>query len=238
MFAAWMAILSATPESVLWLFGGAGDTNERLRAFAREAGVAPGRLIFAEKRANPEHVARYALADLFLDTFPYGSHTTAADALWMGLPVLTFPGRTFASRVCSSLVHAAGIGELVCESREQYVAMAVALGQNRAALALVKQRLEGGRNTCRLFDTPRLVAELEDAFRCMHEDFNRGQLPTPNLANIGFYHEIGVALSAGELGNSDYLRVYAHELARRDTVSPLSPDGRVWMGRGGENVPR
>jgi predicted O-linked N-acetylglucosamine transferase (SPINDLY family) len=237
MFAAWMAILAAAPEGVLWLFGGAGDTNDRLRAFARDAGVAPERLIFADKKANPQHVARYALADLFLDTFPYGSHTTAADALWMGLPVLTFPGRTFASRVCSSLVHAAGVGELVCSSREQYIATAVALAQNRGALELVKQRLASGRSTCRLFDTPRLVTELEDAFRAMHDDYNAGRLPTPNLANIGFYHEIGVGLSAGELDDQDYLRVYRHELARRDTVSPLPADGRVWMGRGGENVP-
>ncbi len=153
---------AAMPDSVLWLFGGAGDTNDRLRALARESGVAPERLIFAEKKANPQHVARYALADLFLDTFPYGSHTTAADALWMGLPVLTFAGRTFASRVCSSLVHAAGIGELACASREQYVATAMALAQNRGALGLLKQRLANTRGKCRLFDTPKLVAELEE----------------------------------------------------------------------------
>jgi predicted O-linked N-acetylglucosamine transferase (SPINDLY family) len=236
MFAAWMAILGATPDSVLWLFGGAGDTNDRLRALARESGIAPERLIFAEKKANPQHVARYALADLFLDTFPYGSHTTAADALWMGLPVLTFAGRTFASRVCSSLVHAAGIGELACASREQYVATAVALAQNRGALGLLKQRLVDARSACRLFDTPKLVAELEDAFRAMHEDYKADRLPTPNFANIGLYHDIGVALSAGELDDDAYLGVYAHEMARRDVISPLPADGRAWNGRAGKNV--
>jgi len=232
MFASWLAILAAAPDSVLWLFGGAGDTNDRLRAIAREARVAPERLIFAEKKANPHHVARYALADLFLDSFPYGSHTTAADALWMGLPVLTYPGRSFASRVCASLVHAAGIGELACASREQYVATATALAQNRGALGLIKQRLANNRDKCRLFDTPKLVAELEDAFRAMHADYAAGRLPVPNLDNVSLYHEIGVALSAGELDDEAYLSVYGHEMARRDAISPLPADGRAWNGRG------
>jgi predicted O-linked N-acetylglucosamine transferase (SPINDLY family) len=237
MFSTWMSILNAVPDSVLWLFGGNGDTNDRLRALAREAGVAPERLIFAEKKANPQHVARYALADLFLDTFPYGSHTTASDALWMGLPVLTFTGRTFASRVCASLIHAAGIGELACASREQYAATAVTLAQNRGALDLLKQRLVNGRASCRLFDTPKLVAELEDAYRAMHEDYKADRLPTPSLQNIAAYHEIGVALGVGELDDAAYLPVYAHEMARRDAVSPLPADGRAWAGRGEKNVP-
>jgi predicted O-linked N-acetylglucosamine transferase (SPINDLY family) len=231
MFATWMVILKAVPDSVLWLFGGAGDTNDRLRAIAREAEIAPERLVFAEKKLNPEHVARYALADLFLDSYPYGSHTTAADALWMGLPVLTFPGRTFASRVCSSLVHAAGVGELACNSREQYVGTAIALGQNHAAVAHLKLKLTNNRAKCRLFDTPKLVKELEDAFRAMHADYAAGRLPTPNLDNIGCYHEIGVALSAVEPTDEAYLGVYSHELGRRDAVSPLHADGRAWFGR-------
>lgn len=230
MLAGWLAILRAVPDSVLWLFGGVGDTNDRLRSLASESDVAPERLIFAEKKANPHHVARYALADLFLDTFPYGSHTTAADALYMGLPVLTFAGRTFASRVCASLVHAAGIGELVCASHEQYVASAIALAQNRGALGLIKQRLVNNRDTCRLFDTPKLVRELEDAFRAMHADYAADRLPKPNLNNIGYYHEIGVALSAGELTDEAYLSVYTHELARRHAISPLPADGRAWGG--------
>ena len=232
MFATWLALLQAAPDSVLWLFGGAGDTNDRLRGLAQAAGVAPERLIFAEKKPNPLHVARYALADLFLDTFPYGSHTTAADALWMGLPVVTYAGRSFASRVCASLVHAAGIGELACESREQYAATALALVQNRAALDTLRRRLVDNRMTCRLFDTPTLVRELEDAYRGMFADYEAGRLPTPNLDNIAHYHEIGVALSAGELADEDYLRVYAHEMSRRHAISPLHPDGRAWTGAG------
>jgi predicted O-linked N-acetylglucosamine transferase (SPINDLY family) len=232
MFASWLAILKAVPDSVLWLFGGAGDTNDRLRAIAAETGVAPERLVFAEKRMNPEHVARYALADLFLDSYPYGSHTTAADALWMGLPVLTFPGRTFASRVCSSLVQAAGVGELVCASREQYMATAVALAQNRAAIDHLKLKLTNNRDRCRLFDTPKLVKELEDAFRAMHADYAADRLPVANLDNIGAYLDLGVALSVGELEDDAYLGVYTYELARRDAISPLHPDGRAWPGRG------
>ena len=230
MFATWLALLKAAPDSVLWLFGGNGDTNERLKAHAAEVGVAPERLIFAEKKPNPTHVARYALADLFLDTFPYGSHTTAADALWMGLPVVTYAGRSFAARVCSSLVHAAGIGELACASREQYAATALALANNRPALDALKQRLIDNRATCRLFDTPTLVTELEDAYRGMLEDYEAGRRPTPQLDNLGHYHEIGVALSAGELENDVYLDVYAHELARRHEISPLHADGRAWNG--------
>ena len=230
MYATWMALLDAVPDSVLWLFGGNGDTNERLKALAQESGVAPERLVFAEKRANPQHVARYALADLFLDTFPYGSHTTAADALWMGLPVVTYAGRSFASRVCSSLVHAAGLGELACVSREQYIATALALANNRPSLAGLKRRLVEGRATCRLFDTPTLVRELEDAYRGMHEDHKAGRLPVPNLDNITHYQEIGVALSVGELADDAYLGVYTHELGRRHAISPLHPDGRAWPG--------
>jgi predicted O-linked N-acetylglucosamine transferase (SPINDLY family) len=230
MFATWLALLKAAPNSVLWLFGGNGDTNDRLKAHAAEVGVAPERLIFAEKKPNPLHVARYALADLFLDTFPYGSHTTAADALWMGLPVVTYAGRSFASRVCASLVHAAGIGELACASRDQYAATALALANNRPALEMLKRRLADTRSTCRLFDTPTLVRELENAYRGMFEDYEAGRLPTPNLDNLGHYHEIGVALSGAELEDEAYLGVYAHELGRRHAISPLHPDGRAWKG--------
>ena len=95
---------------------------------------------------------------------------------------------------------------------------------------MLKQRLVNNRDKCRLFDTPKLVSELEDAFRQMHADYAAGRLPTPNLNNIGFYHEIGVALSAGELADEAYLDVYTHELGRRHSISPLPADGRAWSG--------
>lgn len=228
VFAVWMRILNATPNSVLWLFGGEEDTNDRLRAMARELGVAPERLIIAEKKPNPIHVARYALADLFLDTFPYGSHTTASDALWMGLPVLTLAGRTFASRVCVSLLHAAGLGDLACSSIEQYAVMAVALANNRDVLAVLKQRLVKERDACRLFDTPKLVSELEAAYQTMHEDYAYGRLPRPKLINMDIYHEIGIALSGSECDENAYLAIYTDQLSQRDNISPLPSDGRFW----------
>ena len=91
----WMTILGRVPGSVLWLLSGTAETNERLRKIASDSGIAPERIIFADKMANPDHLARYPLADLFLDSFPYGAHTTASDAMWMGVPILTVPGRSF-----------------------------------------------------------------------------------------------------------------------------------------------
>src|SRR6185295_5619813 len=114
-------ILNRVPNSVLWLLGGTKDANERLRQAAAGQGVSPQRLIFAQKMPNPQHLARYPLADLFLDSMPYGAHTTAADSLWMNVPILTLPGRSFASRVCASLLQAAGVGELACATGEEYV---------------------------------------------------------------------------------------------------------------------
>ena len=94
----------------------------------------------------------------------------------------------------------------------------------------MKRRLVDNRASCRLFDTPTLVRELEDAYRGMFADYEAGRLSTPNLDNLGHYHEIGVALSAGELADEAYLGVYAHELGRRHAISPLHPDGRAWEG--------
>ena len=108
------------PDSVLWLLGAPEATSQRLRAYAAQHGVAGERVIFADKLAHAWHLARHRLADLFLDTLPYGAHTTASDALWMGVPVLTLSGRSFASRVCGSLVRAAGLPELVCSNAETY----------------------------------------------------------------------------------------------------------------------
>jgi predicted O-linked N-acetylglucosamine transferase (SPINDLY family) len=232
MFAAWMTILAEVDNGVLWLFGGDDDTNQRLRDRARDAGIAPERLIFATKKANPEHLARYALADLFLDTFPYGAHTTAADAMWMGVPVVTLPGRTFASRVCSSLVAAAGVGELICEDRDDYIARAIAIGRDPEHLNSLKRRLREGRSESPLFDTPRLTRELEGAFRSMWRDFLAGERPIPNLTNLEVYQEIGLRLSEreGESGEA-YLATYARELARRHHRNPLPADGRAWGGK-------
>ena len=214
VFARWMTILAAVPGSVLWLLTGTEETNARLRQAASERGVAPERLVFADKRANPYHLARYPLADLFLDTFPYGSHTMGADALWMGVPVLTRLGRSFPSRVCASLVRAAGIEEMICTSGEDYVARAIAYGRAPETLRPVRERLIAGRDTCLLFDAPRLVRGLEGLYREMARAAAEGTLPVPRLRGLDRCHEIALGLD-----------LPASETLSRDAFTVLYRDG-------------
>ncbi|MBF0212994.1 MAG: tetratricopeptide repeat protein, partial [Magnetococcales bacterium] len=131
----WCRILHRVPGSVLWLLHENDAARDRLRELAGARGIDPDRLHFAPMIANEAHLARYPLVDLVLDCFPYGAHTTASDALWMGVPILTLAGLSFASRVCGSLVRSAGLGELVCDSAEAYVERAVELGTQPALLA-------------------------------------------------------------------------------------------------------
>jgi predicted O-linked N-acetylglucosamine transferase (SPINDLY family) len=232
-FRRWMTILTRTPGSVLWLLTGTSDSDARLRKAASDHGVSPDRLIFAEKLRNQEHLARYPLADLFLDSMPYGAHTTAADSLWMNVPILTWPGRSFASRVCASLVRAAGAGELVCATAEEYVERAVELGQNPEKLAAIKAKLAAGRDTCLLFDTPQLVRHLEGLYRKMWSDFTHGDLPVPDLRNLDIYHEIGAGLDLENIENlSDeaFRALYQEKLAEWNSVYPIQPDDRLWPG--------
>jgi len=230
-FRRWMMILSSVPDSVLWLLTSTDDTNARLRQAAAEFGIAPERIVFAQKLPNPEHLARYPLADLFLDSSPYGAHTTAADSLWMGVPIVTFAGRTFASRVCASVVHAAGIGDLACATPELYVAKAIELAHNREKIAAVKAKLVEGRESCLLFDTPRLVRDLEGLYRQMWNDFRRGTLPVPDLRNLDVYHEIGVDLdleNTDALSDGDFSSLYREKLEEWHGSYPLRPDNRLW----------
>jgi predicted O-linked N-acetylglucosamine transferase (SPINDLY family) len=230
-FARWMTILDRVPGSVLWLLDGAPATNERMRGLAAAAGIAPQRLVFAPKLANAAHLARYPLADLFLDTTPYGAHTTASDALWMGVPVLTWSGRSFAARVCGSLVRAAGLPELVCASAEDYVDRAIAFGRDPARLARYRERLAVERDTCTLFDTPQLVRAVEALYRGMWEDFESGRLPVPDLANLDAIMDIGRAYDheAAELqAMTDYDGHWRAALCRRHALRPLVPTGQVW----------
>ncbi len=230
-FQRWLQILKRTPGSVLWLLHSSDEANLRLSEMAEQAGIDRARLIFAPKQANPQHLARYALADLFLDTSPYGAHTTASDALWMAVPVLTLSGRGFASRVCGSLVRAAGLPELVCASPEEYVERAVALAANRPAVQAYKTRLETRRLTCDLFDTDKLVSRLEDLYRGMCADYRAGALPRPDLTNLDAYLEVGVEFDheAEEvLSVQDYVGHYKSRLARRHLVRPMRADDRLW----------
>ena len=167
IFAIWMRLLKAVPDSVLWLL----ECNRWAKAnLCREAevqGVAASRLVFAPRLPIAEHLARQQLADLFLDTLPYNAHTTASDALWMGLPVLTCAGDTFSSRVAASLLQAAGLPELATNSLEEYEALAKQLATQPAKLSALKDKLVNLRDTTALFDTPRFVANLEQAYRRM-----------------------------------------------------------------------
>ncbi|MGD0721835.1 MAG: glycosyl transferase [Roseiarcus sp.] len=232
IFANWMTVLSEVPGSVLWLLGGSEGVDERLRGLAAERGVAPERLIFAARKPNPEHLARYALADLFLDTFPYGAHTTAADALWMGVPVLTRPGESFAARVCASVAHAGGISDLICATSEIYVARAIELGRSKEKIAALKARLIAARGNSLLFDTRRLVRDLEDLYRGMWSDFQDGKNPVPDLDNLDIYHEIAVDLAAeGMLASTPAAcrRLYQDRLEARNCISPIRPDRRLYV---------
>lgn len=230
-FARWLEILNGVPNSVLWLLDPGAETAARLREQMAAAGVHPARLIIAPKLANAHHLARYPLADLFLDTFPYGAHTTCSDALWMGVPIVTLSGRSFASRVCGSLIRAAGLPELVCETPEAFVATAVALGNDPAAIAALKQRLEAGRDSCDLFNMDQLVARLEDLYRGMAEAHARGETPQPDLTNLDAYLAIGLSQDhegCEMLTRPDYHEVYKAGLAKRHAARPLAADGRLW----------
>lgn len=231
VFRQWMAILHAVPDSVLWLMQGGEAAEAALRARAEAAGVDPARLIFAPALRNADHVARYAAADLFLDTWPYGAHTTASDALWMGVPVLTVPGRSFASRVCASLVRAAGLGELVCADWNTYVARAVALAWDRTVVARLRERLLAGRTTSTLFNTAGLVRALEDLFRGIWRDAQAGRLPVPDLTNLDAYLEIGSGFDFDEAEPEAVAMQEARwraALAHRHAYSPLPADQRLW----------
>lgn len=233
MWGRFMEILRRVPGGVLWLLDGGENSNQRLRHEAARLGIAPERIVFAPKIINAEHLSRYPLADLFLDTSPCGAHTTASDALWMGVPVLTVAGRGFASRVCGSLARAAGLGELVCASFGEYVDKAVALGNDRAGLAALGRRLAAGRDTCDLFDTQKLVRHLDGLLDGMWADFVAGRVPVPDLANLDLYDEIGTGLDADGvemMARPDYLDLYRAGLREADRHRPLPPDTRLWPG--------
>ncbi len=234
VFARWMAILTATPGSILWLLGGSDAVNQRLRDLAASAGVDPARLYFASKAPNPNHLARIAIADLFLDTFPYGAHSTASDAITMGLPVLTVPGKSFASRFCSSIVKSAGIPELICANPDDYTRKAVALAKDRTELARIRASLQAQRDTCALRDIPRLVRRLEELYWQMQGERERGETPTPDLSNMDMYYEIGSEVMTKEVEFEDeatYRKRYTDKIAAWDAFHPVPVDTRLWPSK-------
>ncbi len=174
VFAAWMRIMKAVPGSVLWLLETNRWAMDNLRRAAGAQGVAGERLVFARPRPLPEHLARYRLAGLCLDTYPYGSHTTASDALWAGCPLVSRAGETFASRVAGSILINAGMRELVTDSLEAYERLVNELASSPARLQDVRRRLREGRDSWPLFDTPRFVRNLERAYHSMVEAHGNG----------------------------------------------------------------
>ncbi|WP_417310224.1 tetratricopeptide repeat protein [Devosia sp.] len=177
VFDDWMDILRRVPESVLWLRGNDPVGQSNLRREAEKRGVAPERLVFSHYVSLPDHFARIAHADLILDTRPYNAHTTASDALFAGVPVLTLPGETFASRVAASLLTAIDMPELIVDSREAYVETAVAIGNDPARAAALKEKLAQNRETSPLFDMESYTRHLEAAFTAMVERARQGLPP-------------------------------------------------------------
>ncbi|WP_401747311.1 O-linked N-acetylglucosamine transferase, SPINDLY family protein [Stenotrophomonas muris] len=154
------AVLQAVPGSVLWLLSGPGQADARLRTAAQAAGLDPARLVFMAKLPHPQYLARYPLADLFLDTHPYNAHTTASDALWAGCPVLTCPGDTFAARVAGSLNHHLGLARMNVADDAAFIATASALGNDPAALASLRAELVQARERSGLFDMAGFARDL------------------------------------------------------------------------------
>ncbi len=162
MFLCWMRILGRVPGSVLWLVSDHDSVRENLSLTAEQNGIARERLIFATRTGTMDYLARYQIADLFLDTYPFNAGTTASDALWAGLPLLTYTGATFASRMAGSLLRAVDLPELISYSLAEYEEKAVALAGDRDRLAALKRHLQENRLACRLFDSVQFVRDLEN----------------------------------------------------------------------------
>jgi predicted O-linked N-acetylglucosamine transferase (SPINDLY family) len=179
-FASWMQILKRVEGSVLWLLEDNSSAARNLRREATRRGLSAERLIFAKRAPLAEHLARYYLADLFIDTLPYNAHTTASEALWAGLPLLTCIGEAFPGRVAASLLNAIRLPELITSNQEQYVELAVTLATDPRQLANLRQKLADNRLTTPLFDTRRYTEHLESAFTTIYERHHAG-LPIESL---------------------------------------------------------
>jgi predicted O-linked N-acetylglucosamine transferase (SPINDLY family) len=177
IFDVWMRVLARVPGSVLWLLSTGAALEQNLRREAETRGVAGERLVFARPLPKAEHLARHRLADLFLDTYVYNAHTTASDALWAGVPLLTCMGETFASRVAASLLTAVGVPELIVANLEEYERRAVRLAEHPEELRPLRERLAANRTTWPLFDTPRFARNLERAYRAMWQLHAAGRPP-------------------------------------------------------------
>lgn len=177
VFAAWMRLLQKVEGSVLWLHESNPHMKANLADEAHRQGVDPSRIVYKKPLKMEAHLGCHRHADLFLDTLPYNAHTTASDALWTGLPVLTCMGSTFAGRVAASLLHAIGLPELITHSMTEYEALAVYLATHPEALAAIRTKLARHRDSHPLFDTPRFCRHIERAYEMMWQRHRRGEPP-------------------------------------------------------------
>ena len=177
-FEIWMRLLDQVDGSVIWLLGGDSILERNLRKEANDRRINPARLVFSPRTAYASYLARYRLADLFLDTFPFNAGTTASDALWVGLPIITCSGETFASRMAGSLLHAIGLRELVAASLVEYEALALKLARDPGQLAVIKAELALNRNIYPLFNTARFTRHLEAAYEIMCDRVKHGRPPS------------------------------------------------------------
>jgi predicted O-linked N-acetylglucosamine transferase (SPINDLY family) len=173
-FSSWMRILAATPDSVLFLLASSETVRVHLRCEARARGIDPERLIFGGPLPFGRYLARYQAADLFLDTTPYNAGTTASDALWAGLPVLTYPGESFSARMAASLLTAAGLPELIATNHSDYERLAVELAADRHRLAALKSRMASKLEQNPLFDASAITRNLEGLYERMYERYHAG----------------------------------------------------------------
>ncbi len=172
IFTTWMRILSRVPGSVLWLVSDHQSVRRNLAAHAQRLGVDPARLLFAERVSPAAYLARYQVADLFLDTIPFNAGTTASDALWAGLPLLTCVGRTFCSRMAGSLLMAVDLPQLITYDLQEYENKAVSLAGQPDQIAAMKRQLKENRLSCSLFDSPQFVRDLEDIYQSVAKSHN------------------------------------------------------------------
>jgi len=174
-----MRILGAVEGSVLWLYEDNVAAGDNLRREAAARDIDPDRLVFAPHLPQDEHLARQRLADLFIDTWPYNAHTTASDALWAGLPLLTYQGHSFPARVAASLLHAAGLPELVTLDEDAYERRAIELATDPEQLTAIRAKLDASRQSCPLFDTARFARNIEAIYAAMIARHRAGMWPAP-----------------------------------------------------------
>jgi predicted O-linked N-acetylglucosamine transferase (SPINDLY family) len=177
IFAVWLRLLRSVPSSVLWLLESNALFAANLRREADRAGIDPARLIFAPPIETSAHLSRLALGDLFLDSLPCNAHTTASDALWAGLPLITCRGTAFAGRVAASLLRAVGLPELVTNSLDEYESLALVLANDRTRLQSYRDRLTRDPGRLPLFDTARTTRQIEMAYETMMARWNKDELP-------------------------------------------------------------